>query len=176
VDGVVEKAIELVKKHGISMLIIDPWNYLEHSRPQGMNETEYVSMALGHLLVFAKNYEVLVYVVAHPRKIDKDKNTGKYEIPTLYSISGSAHFYNKTDNGFCVYRDFDTNEVKVFIQKIRWDFVGKIGAVSFQYDKYSGRYAEQNTDFISDLRYHERKVSYQSNYTQLKVVNGEDYF
>jgi len=175
ITGIVEKATELVKKYGLSMLVIDPWNYLEHQRPQGMTETDYVSMALGQLLVFAKNYEVLVYLVAHPRKIEKNKQTGKYEIPTMYSISGSAHFFNKTDNGICVYRDFDTNEVMVYVQKIRWDFVGEVGCVSFQYDKYSGRYAEAGEVFVSDSYYYERRLNYDSK-PQLKAVNEEDPF
>jgi len=62
------------------------------------------------------------------------KVSGKYEVPTLYNISGSAHFFNKTDNGITVYRDYDTNNVDVHIQKVRYSWLGKIGMCSFTYN------------------------------------------
>jgi twinkle protein len=98
--------------------------------------------------------------VAHPTKIKKE--AGKYEIPTLYQISGSANFFNKTDNGFTVYRDYQTGEVVVYIQKVRNEFVGKIGQVSFRYDKFTGRYSETG-DFISDSKFLERRLRDQLN-------------
>jgi twinkle protein len=160
VQGIADKAIELVKAHGIDMLIVDPWNYLEHLCPPGMTETQYTSKALDILLKFAKIYDVAVILVAHPTKIKKE--AGKYEIPTLYQISGSANFFNKTDNGFTVYRDYQTGEVVVYIQKVRNEFVGKIGQVSFRYDKFTGRYSETG-DFISDSKFLERRLRDQLN-------------
>jgi twinkle protein len=175
VEGIVEKAIELVKKYGIRRLVIDPWNYLEHNRPQWMSETEYVSLALGQLLIFAKNYEVQVIIVVHPTKIPKDKGTKKYDIPTLYQCSGSANFFNKTDDGLCVYRDFVTNEVTIYIQKIRWDFVGELGQVAFQFDKFSGRYAEVGSEFVSDLKLYERRLNHEEMWPEKpkKAVNQD---
>ena len=62
--------------------------------------------------------------MAHPAKLQKVGNV--YEIPTLYSISGSAHFYNKTDNGFTVYRDNENNNVQIHIQKVRFSWNGTL--------------------------------------------------
>jgi hypothetical protein len=63
-----------------------------------------------------------------------------YEIPNLYNISGSANFYNKTDNGITVYRNFLENRTEVYIQKVKFSHWGEIGKVEFNYHLDSGRY------------------------------------
>ena len=141
-DYLLNKAKELVMQKGISAFLIDPWNYIDHARPNNLTETEYISQAYTKIANAAKSLDIHIFVVAHPTKLQKDKQTKKYEIPTLYSISGSAHFYNKTDNGITVYRHFDTNLVDVHIQKVRFKFIGKVGMVTFEYDWKTGRYNE----------------------------------
>jgi twinkle protein len=69
----------------------------------------------------------------------KDKS-GNYEIPTLYSISGSAHFYNKADNGFTVYRNKENNTVEIHIQKVRNSWNGKVGVLEYTYDTFTRKY------------------------------------
>lgn len=137
-DGIIEKAKELVTRKGIKSLLIDPWNYIEHKIPAGYTETQYISEALTSLKSFAISFGVHVFLVAHPTKMKKEGQ--KYEIPTLYSISGSAHFFNKTDNGFTIVRDFQTNEVAVYIQKVRFSWMGKVGQVKFRYDTDKRQY------------------------------------
>lgn len=142
VDYLIAKAKELVLRRGISAFLIDPWNYIDHNRPVNLTETEYISQVLSKLGNAAKALDIHIFLIAHPTKLPKDKKTGKYEVPTLYNISGSAHFFNKTDNGITVYRHYDTNIVDVHIQKVRFKFIGKLGRVSFEYDWKNGRYAE----------------------------------
>lgn len=50
---------------------------------------------------FAKINSVHVWLVAHPRQMQAWKGAA----PTLYDISGSAHFNNKADVGIVVHRD-----------------------------------------------------------------------
>lgn len=138
--AILAKAAELVMRYGIKGLVINPWNCLEHLKQPGQSETEYVSEFLTTLLNFAVKYGVHIFLVAHPTKINKDKNTKKYEVPTLYSISGSAHFYNKTYNGITVYRDQETNIVDVYIQKVKWSWLGKQGFCTFSYDTFTRQY------------------------------------
>jgi len=149
VDGILEKAKELVMRYGIDSLVIDPWNYVEFNL-DGMTETQFVSMMLSKISLFAKEYNVHIFLIAHPVKIPK--NNGRFEVPTLYSISGSAHFFNKTDNGITVYRDFETNDIMVYVQKVRFFFVGKIGSALFQYEVSTGRYAPQGECFENDMQ------------------------
>ena len=131
-EGILEKAKELVLRRGIKGLLIDPWNYIEHKIGKGQTETQYISDCLTTLKSFAAVHGIHIFLIAHPAKMAKI--SGKYEIPTMYSISGSAHFFNKTDNGVCVNRNYDNNTVDVFIQKIRFSWLGKVGVASFIYN------------------------------------------
>jgi len=144
IHGILDKLNEMVLRTGIKGIIIDPWNYIEHMIPGGYTETQYISECLTKIKAFCLKYMVHVFLVAHPTKLQKDKSTGKYEVPTLYSISGSAHFYNKTDNGITVYRDFETNIVTVYVQKIRYSWLGKIGFVEFSYNTMTRQYSPVN--------------------------------
>jgi twinkle protein len=152
-EAILSKAAELVMRYGIKGLVINPWNCLEHLKQPGQSETEYVSEFLTTLLNFAVKHGVHIFLVAHPTKINKDKNTKKYEVPTLYSISGSAHFYNKTYNGITVYRDTETNVVDVYIQKVKWSWLGKLGFCTFSYDTLTRQYtniSESHPQSISE--------------------------
>lgn len=140
VEGVIKKLEQLVKRYGINGAVISPWNCFEHAIPFGMSETLYVSQALGKILSFCKKNDVHVFLIAHPTKVQKDKTTKRYEVPTLYSISGSANFFNKTHNGISIDRDFQTGVVDVYVQKVKWSWLGKIGFCSFQYDTMTRQY------------------------------------
>lgn len=139
-EVVLEKAADLVKRVGINALILNPWNCFEHNRKDGMSETEYVSSCMTMINNFDVKYGVHTFLIAHPTKINKKKDTGKYEVPTLYQISGSAHFFNKTFNGISVYRDFETNITDIYFQKIKWYWLGKIGFVSFNFNTETRQY------------------------------------
>ena len=43
-----------VKRHKAKMIVLDPWNELEHKRRHGESETEYISRFLDKLILFAK--------------------------------------------------------------------------------------------------------------------------
>lgn len=139
-DDVLQKLEELVKKFGIKGAVINPWNCLDHKIPAGYSETQYVSESLTKIVNFARRSGTHVILIAHPTKIHKNKDTGKYEVPTLYHISGSAHFFNKTHNGICVWRDFETNVVDVYVQKVKWSWTGKIGYCSFNFNTDTRQY------------------------------------
>lgn len=141
IEYILEKGRELILRKGINALVIDPWNRVEHEIPSGMSETQYINGILTKIYNWKSVNNCAVFIVAHPTKIKKDRE-GQYEIATLYDIAGSAHFFNKTDNGISVYRNFTTNEVFVYVQKIRFKFIGKIGSQQFEYDVHTGRYKE----------------------------------
>lgn len=139
-DTILEKAKFLVKRKGIKMLVIDPYNKLEHNMESGLNETQYISKFLDRLTMFAKQNDVLLFLVAHPYKMKKEN--GRFEVPNLYSISGSAHFYNKADYGLSVYRNDEAGNVEVHIQKVKFKHLGNTGVAYLQYNLVNGRYVE----------------------------------
>lgn len=141
IDRVLEKAKVCVQRHGISGFSIDPWNEIDHTRPMGMTETDYISIALAKIRRFARTYKCHVWVIAHPTKLPKEIG-GKYACPTPYDIAGSANFRNKADNCLAVYRDLDDDAkaVEIHVQKIRFREIGKVGVAQLYYQVDSGRY------------------------------------
>lgn len=124
-------------------LIIDPWNELEHWRPQGLSETEYVSKTLSMVRNWARRNKVHVWIVAHPQKMKREE--GKLPIPRPDMIAGSSHWWNKGDCCITVYRDFDkleSHEVDVYVQKVRFKHIGRPGFVTLKYDRVNGRFSE----------------------------------
>lgn len=141
VEAVIERAEVLVYRMGIRGLVVDPWNELDHSRPNGMTETEFTSQSLSKLRQFARRTGVQVWLVAHPTKLQKDGN-GSYPVPTPYDISGSAHFYNKSDACISVWRNPLGDAPEIHIQKIRFAETGDLGVGMFRYDSPTGRFHE----------------------------------
>lgn len=144
VDGILQLAKALVFRKGIKGLVIDPWNELDHSRGNGVTETEHISQALTKIRQFARSHSVHVWVVAHPAKLYKDTD-GRYPVPTPYDVSGSSHWNNKCDNAISVWRNRggkDEAVADVHIQKIRFKEVGRVGMVSLRYNPISGRFVD----------------------------------
>lgn len=140
IEGILLKCRELVLRFGVKGVVIDPWNYLEHKVPNGYTETQYISEALSLIKEFCIKNDVHLFLVAHPRKLMKDVKTKKYPIATMYDIAGSAHFFNKTDNGISIHRDFDSGIVTVYVQKVRFAWLGKCGFAPFEYDTFTRQY------------------------------------
>lgn len=138
-DSILSKVAELKNRRNIDWFVIDAWNKLEHQYSE--SETKYIGQSLDKLVNFCERYNVHCFLVAHPRKIAK-RDGKNYDIPTLYDIAGSANFFNKTDNGITVYRNFDNNTVEVHIQKVKFSHWGKVGQQNFTYDTATGLYVE----------------------------------
>lgn len=140
-DNILEAARGAVARHGVRGLVIDPWNEVEHQRPAELSETEYVSRSLSKVRRFAQAHGAHVWLVAHPAKLHREN--GKIPVPTLYDISGSAHFSNKADAGLVVHRpDPKAPITEVYVRKVRFKWVGKVGMAEIAYDPPTGRYFE----------------------------------
>jgi twinkle protein len=144
VDFILEKARQLVFRYGITGLTIDPWNEIDHVRPEKMAETEYISQSLSKLRRFARMNSVHVWLVAHPTKLQKDMKTNTYPVPMPYDIAGSAHFRNKADNCLTIHREnFKIDQVTVHIQKVRFKEIGRNGGeVTLKWSRASGKFSE----------------------------------
>ena len=139
VDVILKYARILCLQYGIKGLVIDPWNEVEHSY-KGLSEAQYLSRELTKIRRFARLNGVHVWVVAHPKNLVKN-NSGTYDPPTMYEISGGATWRNKADNGICVHRDYDKNKTSIIVQKIRFRDVGEIGEIQLEFT-YTGNYKE----------------------------------
>ena len=114
-----EMVYTLAVRDNCKMIVIDPWNELEHMPEPGENMTSYINFALQQIRVWAEQYDTHICVVAHPRKMITE---GKARSPTGYDIADSAAFFNKPSLGFTVHQEVDdsnTAYVTVTTWKVR---------------------------------------------------------
>ncbi len=140
-DRILELARVAIRRRGVTGVVIDPWNELEHSRPPGLREDEYLGQSLIAIKRFARAHKVHVWLVAHPRTLAKVE--GAYPVPTLYDISGGSMWRNKADVGIVVHRESsdDRRPTQVYVQKVRFQpESGMPGMVELFYDPLTGRY------------------------------------
>jgi len=136
VKSILSSVSQLVKRKGVKFFVIDAWNKLDHND----DSTSYVGKTLDEIAAFCEMNQVHCFLVVHPKKMQKNRDTGLYELPTLYDCSGSANFYNKADGGISVYRNFTEDISEIYFQKIKFEHWGKVGAVPMKYERISGRY------------------------------------
>lgn len=171
-ESILDAAAGLVLRYGVKVIIIDPWNTITHDKNK-MSETDYTEYALNKINDFKQKYDVLIFVIAHPTKMQKDDD-GKFKIPNLYSISGSAHWYNKCDYGITIYRDFDRKEVQVHIQKVKHEHLGNVGMALFEWNPNNSRYFPKGTPPF-DGRYNEpRQVEIVNYHEPIEEISSED--
>lgn len=136
VDEICERTRLAVKKYGVKTLTIDPYNRLNNNYTD--REDRYIGTILSQLSMLAKELDILVIFVAHPKKPDGEK------MPNMYSISGSGDWYNMADYGIIIHRERNeasgklSNLPLVFVQKVKNHFLGKPSGGSFTllYDEY----------------------------------------
>ena len=73
-EGVLRKGAELVKRKGIKCLVIDPFNKVRDYNAGSADVNVYTLEYLTKIEMFAKKYDVLVIIVAHPTKMYKGQD------------------------------------------------------------------------------------------------------
>jgi twinkle protein len=129
-EAVLRKGAELVKRKGIKCLVIDPYNKVRDTECKSEDVTRYTMEYLTKIEMFAKKYDVLVFIVAHPTKMYKGQD-GKMEEPTMYSIKGGGEWYDASYHGLLVHRDYAAKTTKVKVLKVKFQNLGENGAECF---------------------------------------------
>ena len=140
-DAVLRKGAELVKRKGIKCLVIDPFNKVRDINGNESGDVNvYTLEYLSKIEIFAKKYDVLVIVVAHPTKMYKGSD-GKIEEPTMYNIKGGGEWYDASYHGLLVHRDYDAGTVKAKVLKVKFQNLGENGAEAhFTWERRSGSF------------------------------------
>ncbi len=133
-----EKAEQAIVQHGCKIIVIDPWNELDHYFGSGMTETEYTREAIKALKRLAKRFNVLVIVAHHPVKMQK-LSDGTYVMPSPYDASGSAHWFNKADEFIIVHRM--QKETIIRVEKLKkHGIMGIPGDLNVKFNRERKRY------------------------------------
>lgn len=137
----VKRQIEAaVLQKGCKIVILDPWNECEHMWGNNETETQYTNRALRELKGWARRLSICLIIVAHPNKSVQSKEIRDV---SLYDISGSAAWNNKSDHGVILKRvtlDDEANTmtdlVDIKISKCKdWSTMGRPGQAVLRFDE-----------------------------------------
>jgi twinkle protein len=137
--GILDAFKQLVLQKGVNVCVIDPYNMLDHS---AQRDYSYVGRLLSQITQFCQQTKTHLFLVAHPRKIESIE--GKYRKPTLYDISGSSDFFNKSYNGLIVFRQigqkskYKSDIVSVYVEKVKRKENGQLGQFEVAPDFVNG--------------------------------------
>lgn len=163
VDGIIGIAQEVYDNHfQFDGMVLDPYNEIEHKRPNGMSETEYISTVLQKFRNFARRLEIHFWFVAHPTKpvrisvkysadeVDESIRKPVYQRATLFDISGSANWKNKCDFGLIVHRDMNDKTAPsiIEVEKVRFRENGGMGETPMYYDYLCNRFVEHYDELL----------------------------
>jgi twinkle protein len=142
-ESVLRKGAELVKRKGIKCLVIDPFNKVRDRNASSIDVNIYTMEYLNKIETFAKKYDVLVFIVAHPTKMYKNSD-GKIEEPNMYNIKGGGEWYDASYHGLLVHRDYELKNTKVKVLKVKFQNLGENGGEAFfTWEPKSGSFIPQ---------------------------------
>ena len=139
-DTILDTAQMLVQRKGIKVLVIDPFNRIEQRLSEGQTELQYISSMLNRLIRFAQQMDVMVLLVAHPRKVNRNSTDGRGRRVEMNDINGSSDFGNKADICLIVDRNDEAGVTTVHVDKVRFKHLGKRGQCMFHYEVINGRF------------------------------------
>ena len=159
IDYILKLAGDVKSEFDYQGFLIDPYNQLQHKRPAGFTETEYISSLLSKYTAFIQLNNLHGWFVAHPTKQnavtkvggDTDLKARKlYQRTSLYDIAGGAHWYNKCDMGVIVYRNahLKPETTSFCVDKVRFRECGQISETDFYYDYLCNRIVENLSDLL----------------------------
>ena len=151
-ESILRKGAELVKRKGIKCLVIDPFNKIRDVDSHTDDVNRYTMEYLTKIETFAKKFVVLVFIVAHPTKMYKDKD-GKIEEPNMYNIKGGGEWYDASYHGILVHRDYEAKTVKAKVLKVKFQNLGENGAEAyFKWEPKSGCFIpHEDQQVINDI-------------------------
>jgi twinkle protein len=141
INSVMERAKYLVRKKGIKVLVIDPFNALTDKERKNQKQDEYISDFLQKLRWFGRKYDVAVFIILHPTKLQKLEN-GQYPVCDLYSCKGASEINDKADVGITVWRNKEEDYAELHVTKMKFRNLGKNGHATFKFNVNNGRYVE----------------------------------
>ncbi len=96
--AVLDKATSVLARHpDLQYLVIDPYLYLTMPAGRNVTETDSIRNLLTQVQDWAHDHRIWVFIVAHPRKLQKDDGTQDFEEIDMYTIAGSANWANVAD-------------------------------------------------------------------------------
>ena len=139
-QSVLEKFGELVKRKGIKVFVIDPFNKVKLKGASG-NINEYTNEYLNLIDVFCKKYSCFVYLVMHPVKMSKEEGKETYMMPTAYNIKGGGEVFDMSYHILGIVKDKEKGLVRLHTLKVKFQHLGEPDCDAwFGWNFKNGRY------------------------------------
>lgn len=135
---ILDRVEELSLMYGITGVVVDPWNQLDHIDLGKQREDLYLSNWLTRFKRKATNHNLKMVIIAHPTGAEGRLGTE----PTIYSVSGGGMWNNKIDVGLVTHRPNFANDpsdrcVTITIKKAKQQYrFGKPGKIDFTYKDF----------------------------------------
>lgn len=136
-----------VRVYGVKVVAIDPVNEIDHQVQKGEYKTDYMGRFIMELKALADDYGLLMICCAHPPKDGVEKRLLKSGLLTLNDGADTAHWGNKADIGWCVWRDL-TGPTYLHIDKLKdHETMGKPTLAALHLDEALGRFEVGRTGY-----------------------------
>lgn len=144
-EKVLMKARELVFRKGIRVLIIDPFNKVRYKGKvdniTGNLTNDYTNQYLSMLDSFAKELDIIIILVAHPKKLNKIN--GVQPVPDFYDVKGGGEMYDMIHHGIVTHRDYQKGLTLIRTLKVKFAHLGENNVDSwYKYNINNGRFTE----------------------------------
>ena len=139
---VLNKFGELVKRRGIKVFVIDPYNKVR-LKGGSQNINDYTNDYLNEIDMFCRKYNALVYLVAHPTKMQKEENSETFKMTTAYDIKGGGEFFDMSYHIIGLRKNVDFGLVEAKTLKVKFNHLGQPDKSFYvAWNSFNGRYQE----------------------------------
>jgi len=154
-EYIMERFIEVIIKHGVKRITLDPWNQLLHVMQK--RDDIYLSETLSNFERFAQAQGIFLTIIAHPNRISK-KADGNYDCPDIFDLNGGAVWNARITNMTVYHRPFygvDKSDpsVEFHSKKIKRQMLSGIpGTISLDYVRQTGRFYDGGYSPLTDFK------------------------
>ena len=142
-QDVLAKFAELVKRNGVRIFVIDPFNKVKLKN--GSSDTNKYTEEYNILIdEFVKKYDAHIFLIAHPVKMSLKEGSAKtYNIPSAYNVKGGGEMFDMTYNMIAVNREYELKMVHIKTLKVKFRHLGQNQHDCYlSYNTTNGRYEE----------------------------------
>lgn len=140
-EEVLQKFRELVKRKGVRILVIDPFNKVK-LKNHIQNITDFTNEYHTQLDAFVKETNSHLFLVAHPTKtVQAEGSDDSFKMPNAYDIKGGGEHYDMSYNIIGVNRVYEQKIVHIKTLKVKFAHLGEqMKSVFYGYNTINGRY------------------------------------
>jgi len=134
-----------VKRKGVRCFVLDPYNKIKLKGAKSQNVNDYTNEYLNEIDMFCKRYQCIMFLVAHPVKMEKEEGTNTFKMPNAYNIKGGGEMFDMAYHILGLVKNVEEKLVKLRTLKVKFQHLGEPDREAwFGWNINNGRYTEVN--------------------------------